>query len=92
MDPNNNDALSLLAEICSALPYLAVTKPNPLQQQQQQQRQPNKRSASSAALTKIDNKKKRTKLNISLETLYDVAKQEFASSETTLAEPLKLNC
>lgn len=88
MDPNNNNALNVLAEICATLPYLTVNTPNV-----PQKRKPRKRSAS-ANNQATGLKKRRTKLNISLETLYDQTdKKETATlaPEAPLAQPLQGN-
>lgn len=72
----NNCPLTLLGEICSKLPYLALCTPN----------QPHKKSLKRSASSNYhatNGKKRRTKLNISLLPLFDQQHQEGSTSPAT---------
>lgn len=72
----NNCPLTLLGEICSKLPYLALCTPN----------QPHKKSLKRSASSNYhatNGKKRRTKLNISLLPLFDQQHQEDSTSPAT---------
>lgn len=81
MAATNNCPLTLLGEICSKLPYLALCSPN------QPRKKSLKRSASSNHHV-TNGKKRRTKLNISLLPLFDQHKEDSTSPPTLSSDSL----